>query len=134
MTEKTKDVKPQYYPWFTILHGILAKYNNNNVHRSIQMTPAEGRKEKNHAIVKANLELRAVHKRKYPELRKGDKVKVFRKKTQATKKERFSNWAPRIWTIVDIKEEKDQELYFLEDAGEKAPTPYLRFELLKITT
>ena len=98
------------------------------------MTPAEGREKKNEAIVKANLQIRARHGRKYPELRKGDKVKVFKKKDKAKQKERFSNWAPRIWTIEDIKVEKGQEMYFLEDNGEKAPKPYLRFELLKIAT
>ena len=123
------------YPWFdNILINILDVYNNKDVHRSIQMTPAEARKPKNEAIVKANLQMRATHNRKYPELKVGDKVKVFRKKTKAQEKERFSIWAPRAWTIKDIKEEKGQDLYFLEDNGEKAPKTYLRFELLKITT
>ena len=123
------------YPWFdVVLNNILDVYNNKDVHRSIQMTPAEARKPKNEAIVKANLQMRATHNRKYPELKVGDKVKVFRKKTKAQEQERFSNWAPRAWTIKDIKEEKGQDLYFLEDDVEKAPKTYLRFELLKITT
>ena len=108
------------YPWFdVVLNNILDVYNNKDVHRSIQMTPAEARRPKNEAIVKANLQMRATHNRKYPELKVGDKVKVFRKKTKATEKERFSTWAPRVWTIKDIKEEKGQDLYFLEDDGEK---------------
>ena len=98
------------------------------------MTPAEGRMKKNEAIVKANLEIRARYGRKYPELKKGDKVKVFRKREKKEQKERFSNWAKRIWTVEDIKQEKGQDLYLLEDNGQKAPKPYLRFELLKILT
>ena len=85
-------------------------------------------------MLEQNLEIRARHGRKYPELKEGDKVKVFKKKTKKEQKERFSNWAPRIWTIKEIKEEKGQEMYLLEDDGQKAPKPYLRFELLKITT
>ena len=120
--------------WSVIVPNILDVYNNKEIHSSIKMTPAEGRMKKNEVIVKANLQIKARHGRKYPELKKGDKVKVFRKKPKKEQKERFSNWAPRIWTIKDIKEEKGQEMYFLEDDGEKAPKPYLRFELLKIAT
>jgi hypothetical protein len=92
--------------WSVIVPNILDVYNNKSEHSSIKMTPAEGREKKNEAIVKANLEIRARYGRKYPALRKGDKVKVFKKKDKAKQKERFSNWAPRIWTIEDIKEEK----------------------------
>ena len=60
-------------------------------------------------------------------------MKVFRK-TEKEQKERFSNWAPRIWTVTNTKEEKGQERYFLEDDGERAPQAYLRIELLKIKT
>ena len=121
------------HPWYgVILNNILDVYNNKDIHRSIQMTPKEGRMKKNESIVRANLELRAKHNRKYPVLKKGDKVQVFRKKTKATEKERFSHWAPRKWTVVDIKEEKGQEMYFLEHEGERAPKPCLRFELLKV--
>ena len=51
-------------------------------------------------------------------------MKVFRKREKKEQKERFSNWAPRIWTITDIKQDKGQEMYFLEDNGQKAPKPY----------
>ena len=115
-----------------ILNNILDVYNNKDIHRSIKMTPAEGRMKKNESIVKAHLQLNAKHNRKYPALKKGNKVKVFRKKSKKELKERFSNWAPRIWTVADIKEEKGQELYFLEDQGVSAPKTYLRFELLKV--
>ena len=57
---------------------------------------------------------------------------MFKKKTKKEEKERFSHWAPKKWIVVDTKEDKDQDLYFLEDEhGEKAPKAYLRFELLK---
>ena len=117
-----------------ILRNILDVYNNKEIHRSIKMTPAEARMKKNESIVKANLQLRAKHNRKYPELKKGDKVKVFRKRPKKEQKERFSNWAPREWTVAEIKEEKGQDMYLLEDCGSKAPKPYLIFELFKITT
>ena len=132
MELQKKQGSTQY--WTVILPNILDVYNNKEIHSSIKMTPAEGRMKKNEAIVKANLEIRARYGRKYPELKKGDKVKVFRKREKKEQKERFSNWAPRIWTITDIKQEKGQEMYFLEDNGQKAPKPYLRFELLKILT
>ena len=121
------------HDWYGVmLTNVLDVYNNKDVPSSIKMTPAEGRMKRNEPNVMANLQLRAKHIRRYPELIKGDSVEVFRKKTKKEQKERFSHWAPRKWTVTDIKEEKGQDLYFLEDDGEMTPKPYLRFGLLKI--
>ena len=87
MELQKKQGSTQY--WTVILPNILDVYNNKDIHSSIKMTPAEGRMKKNEAIVKANLEIRARYGRKYPELRKGDKVKVFRKRPKKEQKERF---------------------------------------------
>ena len=97
MMEKRRELQKQEgknkHNWFNMLPNILDVYSNQAVHRSIQMTPAEGRMQKNHSIVLANLQLRAKHNRKYPVLKKGDIVQVFKKKTKKEEKERFSHWA-----------------------------------------
>ena len=62
------------HPWHgVLLTNVLDVYNNKDVHSSIKMTPAEGRMKKNEAIVKANLQIRARHGRKYPELKRATK-------------------------------------------------------------
>jgi hypothetical protein len=56
------------------------------------MTPNEARKEKNILTVKANLEMHRVHKRKYPDINVGDRVKIYTKKTSfKSMKERYSS-------------------------------------------
>ena len=44
------------------------------------MTPENATKPENEYDAKANLEINAVHRRKYPEIEVGDTVRSFRKK------------------------------------------------------
>ena len=55
------------------------------------MTPAEAARPGNHIRVKVNLELRASHTRKYPEINVGDEVRMLQQKTVRSK-ERAGVW------------------------------------------
>ena len=107
--------------------SVLAKYNQKMVNRTIGMTPYEATLKKNEAQVRTMLEINATRKRKYPDLKVGDKVKLYKKKDKLDK-ERISVWLPKVFEVEDIKHEKHQEFYYLKDYNK----PVLRHELLKV--
>lgn len=63
--------------------------------------------------------------RKYPELDKGDKVKILRKRDKLDK-ERVSNWSENSYSIDDIKTVLGQKHYYINGRV------FLRHELLKV--
>ena len=107
--------------------SVLMKYNQKMVNRTIGMTPYEATLKKNEAQVRTMLELNATRKRTYPDLKVGDKVKLYKKKDKLDK-ERISVWSQQVYEVEDIKHEKDQEFYYLKDHNK----PVLRHELLKV--
>jgi hypothetical protein len=78
-------------------------------------------------LVKANLEMKRVSKRKYPTIVVGSNVKVCKKKI-ITDKEDKSYWLPDTYKVINITESFGQKYYQLE--GYKRPL--LRHELLKV--
>ena len=99
--------------WHEVLGAVLLTYNRKLVHSSTKFTPVEAMKPENHLDVKLNLELRAKHTRKYPEVKVGDYVKVYRKKDKLDK-ERLSLWSKDRFKVVDIVESMGQPFYKLE--------------------
>ena len=95
---------------------IMITYNNKMVHSATDLTPKEARKPENELKVKANIAMNATKTRKYPELEKGDKVKIFRKKDKLDK-ERVSNWSENSYSIDDIKTVLEKNIIILMDAG-----------------
>ena len=77
---------------------------------------------------KSNLELHRVAKRKYPDIKVGDKVKVYKKKPTGGKED-LSYWLPTVQTVQEITETFGQKYYHV--SGWKKPM--LRHELLKVT-
>ena len=75
------------------LPGSSIFYNNRLVQDTTNMIPKEAGKPENEFGVKTNLEIRARHRRKNPELRVGDVVRSFRKK-KVGEKERVGDFAP----------------------------------------
>ena len=114
--------------WKDFLYEIMITYNNKDIHNSHGLTPKEARKDNNRMNVLANLELNGVSNRKYPEIKVGDKVKLFRKKI-ITEKEDKSYWLPTIHTVEKISEMFNQKYYHLE--GYKRAL--LRHEILKVS-
>ena len=97
------------------------------VNRTTGLTPFQASEPKNEAHVRTMLEVNAIHKRKYPDLRVGDKVKLYHKKDKLDK-ERISVWSKTVYEVREIKHEKDQEMFYLTNY----PKPVLRHELLKV--
>ena len=110
-----------------ILYPVLLKYNNKMIHSSIKMTPSDATKPQNQLQVKINLELQRKNTRLYPDLKVGDKVKIYKKKDKFDK-ERKSLWMPEIHIISQITESKEQNFYTVSDYSR----PLMRHEILLI--
>ena len=67
--------------WYKFLPQVLEKYNTVEKSSVTHMTAEEARKPENEADVRSQLAIHAVHKRKYPDLKVGDKVLRFKKNT-----------------------------------------------------
>ena len=107
--------------------AVLNVYNQKMVSRITGLTPYDADKPKNEAHVRMMLEINAVHKRKYPDLKVGDRVKIYKKKEKMDK-ERISVWSEATYEVEEIKHEKDQDFYYLSGHDR----PMLRHELLKV--
>ena len=105
----------------------MLTYNSKMIHSAHGMTPNDAHKKENHLKVKIKLEISRIKTRKYPTLRVGDEVKLYRKKA-ITEKERTSNWTSAKYKVTAIDKKLGQEYYSLE--GQKRS--YLRSELLKV--
>ncbi len=65
------------------------------------MKPVEAEKPENEFDVKTNLEVNAIHRRRYPDIGVGDKARAFRKK-KVNDKERMENFAEGNKTVMEI--------------------------------
>ena len=74
------------------------------------MTPNEARKPANQLQVKINLELKRRHDRKYPEIKVGDKVKLYKKK-KTFHKQHISVWTDTAYRVTSITQSDGQNLY-----------------------
>ena len=101
--------------------------NTEHVHNAIQTTPEKARAPRNTAEVKENLEQTRVMTRRYPELAKGDKVRL--RKKDILDKERIPHWSDTIYTVVALKKDEGQTFYKINNNQENC---YMRSELLKI--
>jgi len=110
--------------WVDYIFQIMLTYNNKNEHNSIEMTPAEARKEDKQLDVKLNLELKAKRDRRYPDLKIGDKVKIMLKYNKM-KKEHDPLYSDTKYEIEKIEEKKGLTFFFVNGRMR------LRNELLK---
>ena len=78
--------------WVDYIPEIMLTYNSKMVHSAHDMTPNDAHKKGNHLEVKMKLEMNRIKTRKYPPVRVGDEVKIYRKKG-IFEKERTSNWS-----------------------------------------
>ena len=77
--------------------------------------------------VKMKLEMNRIKTRKYPPVRVGDEVKIYRKKG-ISEKERTSSWSANKFTIERIERKLGQDYYYVEGVTRA----YLRSEILKV--
>ena len=117
----------QNIQWMNYIFEILLTYNNVMKHSATEMTPKEARKPSNELEVKLNLAKKAKKNKVYPELDKGDEVKIFRKR-KPNEKERIGNFSKNVYTVEKIEEKLGQKYYYVEGMSRG----YLRFELLKV--
>ena len=73
------------------------------------------------------LELNAVQKRKYPDIKVGDYVRVYTKK-KLMDKERISVWSKPKYEVEKIEEKQGQDFYYLSGYD----NPLLRHEILLV--
>ena len=72
--------------------------------------PKDARKPKNELSVRLNIASSGKRNRIYPDLDKGDEVKIFRKR-KPTEKERVGNWSKNTYTIGKIEKKLSQSFY-----------------------
>ena len=113
--------------WIDVLYPVLLTYNRRMVHSSTKFTPNDAVKPSNKLDVKLNLELVAKRLRKYPEVKVGDKVRVFKKKKDYAK-ERISIWDSEDRTVEEIIEYNGQPFYKVNGKQHE----YSRSEILLI--
>ena len=81
MTRRLEAPKNENIPWHgSVRLAVLFQYNQKMEQRTIGMTTYDATEKKNEETVRAMLELNAVQKRKYPDVKLGDYVKVYKKK------------------------------------------------------
>ena len=97
------------------------------IHSATTFMPKDARKPKNELSVRLNIASSGKRNRIYPDLDKGDEVKIFRKR-KPNEKERISNWSQIRYTVEKIEKKLEQNYYYVEGVDRA----YLRFELLKV--
>ena len=66
--------------WIVVAPKALTIYNYKMVSRATNMTPNEARNPKKLLDAKLHMEMHRVKKRKYPEVKEGDRVRIYKKK------------------------------------------------------
>ena len=112
--------------WTDFIFPILLTYNNKMSHSSTGFTPIDAKKSDNQMTVKANMELKAKHGRKYKEIDVGDYVKIFKKK-RTGEKQQVPYWSEASHEIISISESHGQKFYKVEGQRD-----LLRHEILKV--
>ena len=121
--DNVEDAK-RWYVWLPA----VTKYYNNNPQGTTKMTPLEAQQDKNAMEVKANIVLQSKHMRKYPPLRVGDEVKLYKKPTKQQFERSYNNkWeGPQKVERISMK---DNLTYYHVSGDSK---PMLRHELVKL--
>ena len=87
--------------WGNELPLVLKVYKNVRKHRTIGMSPLLATEEKNQDDVRLNLELNRKEGRKYPPIKEGDRVRVYKKK-QLGEKENVPPWTKETWKVTHV--------------------------------
>ena len=125
--KRLKADKTREKTWTVFIFDVVSMYNAT-VHTSTGMTPMQAKEAKNTLQVKVNLEMQRHSTRTYPEIKVGDRVKLFYKKPLQKAKEHLSNWSEETYTVSSTSTSFNQTYYHLN--GYKIPV--LRHDLLKV--
>ena len=129
--KRMEHLKTDIDDWHTILPPVLLQYNTRMIHSSMGMTPADAKLPRNESLVKARLEIKRISKRKYPEVKEGDSVKVYQKK-DLYEKERVSTWSTQVYKIDTITESHGQMFFTVTPKIPSWNKPIVRSEILLI--
>ena len=132
----SKEVKP----WTEYLTNVLQRINTGKEtvaagkreakerpNRTTEFTPEEAAKPENWFEVHNNMEIKARHNRKYPEINIGDTVKVY-KQRGALEKEWIGDYKPDTTTVTEITKSLGQTFYKVIGEGK----PFIRSEILLV--
>lgn len=111
------------WKWVSEVPAILRKYNSS-VHSTTGMSPNQAKNPANELAVAWALHSKAVQKRRYPELSKGDRVRVLLKKDHKTKGY-MPKWSAEVYKVSAV----DGSSYLVLDGKRRL---YQRHELLKV--
>jgi transposase InsO family protein len=113
--------------WYVWLLAIT-KYYNNNPQGTTKMSPNEAQDDRNAMSVKANIVMQSKHMRRYPPLRVGDMVKVYKKPPTRNYERSYTNKWDGPYKIEKITMKSNLTYYHVQDNAK----PMLRHELLKM--
>jgi hypothetical protein len=113
--------------WIVVARKALTIYNYKMVSRATNMTPNEARDPKRLLDAKLHMEMHRVNKRKYPDVKEGDRVRIYKKKDKFDK-ERVPVWSQNVYKVDKIEHVNDQDFYKVEGIER----PFLRNEILKL--
>ena len=108
----------------------LNYYNNSHTHATTRLTPKEATKEQNHLRVRLNLLANKKHQRLYPDIKIGDRVRIYKKKNLKHKKEAWSVWSKNTYEVEDIIDSLGQKLYKLSGTNNYNKNTFMRHEIL----
>ena len=133
ISDKLKEGGDVKYPdkgvesiWTKHVQEAVDWYNKLNVQATTNMKPVEAEKPENEFDVKTNLEINAIHRRKYPLIEEGDEVRTYRKKKMGDK-ERMGNFEEGKRTVERITTSLGQKFYKL--SGDPTDYPFIRADL-----
>jgi hypothetical protein len=116
--------------WIDMLDKVVNLYNNKLIHSTIRMTPRDALKPTNKLEVHLNIQMKAKFNRPYPELRKGDNVRVAIKKGSFTKSY-HPTFSEEVYKVLEIHVDEDgTNEYLINNRNRKL---YQRHELLRVT-
>ncbi len=131
-----KKIRNEVKPWPEYLNEVLQRMNTGKQsddadddkvypHRATGMSPEEAEKPENWFEAHNNMEIQAKRKREHPELKVGDKVKVYRQKS-ALAKEVVGDYKYDAAVITNVTRSNGQTFYKVEGEGK----PLLRSDIL----
>ena len=117
--------------WQTLVDEILTRFNTKMIHSATGMTPVEAKRPENEAVVKGRLQVKQLQTRRYPEVEKGDTVRIYQKKDKMDKED-VSTWSTEKYKVADVKESMGQTYYTVEPQPRGWKGNIQRSEILKV--
>ena len=124
-----KDMKVDI--WQTLLDEVLTRFNTKMIHSATGLTPVEAKRQENEALVKGRLQVKQLKTRRYPEVERGDTVRIYQKKDKMDKEE-VSTWSVDKYTVTNVKESMGQTYYTVSPQPRNWKGDIQRSEILKV--